>query len=176
MSLPYENKQQKNSLVAGLVAANTEDMKTIELTPYQPIVYAIPKDQREAELQLLQRAASFQPELYQKIALLATRDELRSYVKETQDIQTRYMNQTVNALTEANSQTVGRMQRTLEQAGKTQEKFISDSSSTLATRTQELDRVIGGLRKKIIQIQIFSAASAVMLSAIVSVVLWRLLG
>ena len=176
MSLPYENRQQKNSLVAGLVAANTEDVEQIGLTPYQPILYAIPKDQREAEFQLLQRAANFQPELYRKIEALATRDELRSYINEMQNIQTRTMKQTVSELAEANSQTVCWMQRTIEQAGKTQEKFISDSSSTLATRTQELDRMIDGLQRKIIQIQICTAASAVMLSAIVSVVLWRLLG
>ena len=176
MSLQYESTEQRNSALDALVAANEEDVAQIELTPYEPILYAIPKEQRDTELQLLQRAATFQPELYQKIEPLATRKELGQFIREMEQTQEEYMSQAIASLTETNLQTAARMQRTLEQAGSQQESFISDSDSMLDTRTRELKDVINGLERKLVQFLVFTGATALTSSILVSVLLWRLLG
>ena len=176
MSLQYESTGQRNSSLDALVAANEEDVAQIELTPYQPILYAIPKEQRDTELQLLQRAATFQPELYRKIEPLATRKELGQFIREMEQAQEEYMGQAVRTLEETNLQTVARIQRTLEQAGSLQENFITDSSSVLASRTRELKDVINGLERKLVKFLVFTGATALTASILVSVLLWRLLG
>ena len=176
MSVPYESTEQRNSSLDALVAANQEDMDLIELTPYEPILYAIPKEQRDTELQLLQRAATFQPELYRRIEPLATKKELGQFIREMEQTQEEYMSQAIASLTETNLQTITRMQRTFEQAGSQQESFISDSDSMLATRTRELKDVINGLERKLVQFLVFTGATALTASILVSVLLWRLLG
>ena len=176
MNLPYESTGQRNSALDALVAANQEDMEQIERTPYQPILYAIPEEQREAEYRLLQRAAQFQPELYRKIEPLATRKELGQFIQEMEQAQEEYMGQAVRMLEETNQQTIARLQRTLEQAGSQQESFISDSSSVLASRTRELKDVINGLERKLVKFLVFTGATALTSSILVSVLLWRLLG
>ena len=176
MSLQYESTGQRNSSLDALVAANEEDVAQIELTPYEPILYAIPKEQRDTELQLLQRAAQFQPELYRKIEPLATRKELGLFIREMEQTQEEYIGQAIRVLEETNQQTAVRMQRTLEQVGSQQESFISDSDSMLATRTRELKDVINGLERKLVKFLVFTGATALTSSILVSVLLWRLLG
>ena len=175
MNSQYENRPKKNSMLADLVSANTERVEEISLTPYQPVVYAIPQKQREAEYQLLQKAAEFQPELYRRIGMLATREALEEHVHRIMDIEAQYMEKSVTELKTANSKTISRMEQSIEQAGKNQERFISDGYSRLSAYTRELNSAINGLRDKILRIQLLTAAAAVTLSVIVSVVLWRLL-
>ncbi len=168
MNLQLDNNIQKNSALDKLVSANAEAMKQIGMTPYQPILYAIPKDQRDAEFRLLQEAWNFQPELYRQLRTLATTEAL-------EECCTQMENTAVSRLTEANQMTVSEMRSLISQDGKMLERFISDSSMALDTRIKDLDSIRSRWQKDIIRIQIWTAVSAVTLSTLVSVVLWRLL-
>ena len=175
MSSSYESNGQTNSSVDALLRSNRESVETFGLTPYQPIIYAIPEEQRQAEYALLQRAAEFQPTLYRMLEPLATKEELQSYARSLLNAATQAVEQTADELATGNNRTVAELEQSIRQAGRQQEKFISDSSSLLDTRTKELDGVIDSLRRKLLRIQIWTSVSAAALSALVSVVLWQLL-
>lgn len=176
MSLQYENESPGNSLLASLVQQNTEALEQIERTPYQPIVYAIPMEQREEEFKLLQQAVTFQPELYRKIEPLATKKELQWSLRELLSRQEDFLEQAVDRLTEANQKTTAETRSLLEQAGRTQEKFISDSTSALDSKVKELDKEISRLRRLNLWFMIGTMLSSITLAGLVSVWLPRLLG
>lgn len=175
MSLPCENRSQKNSPLEALIAANTESLERMEDIPYQPIVYAIPKEQREEEFKLIQQAVKFQPELYRKMEPLATKDELTKYCRTLQETERQYIEQAVSRLTEANLKTTAEMQARIEQAGRMQEKFISDASKALDFGKQELGSVIRGLRRRITGLMAAAFLGSLLLSVLVSALLPQLL-
>ncbi len=85
MNSEYENKLQNTPAVSSmdkLKAASRTAVKTIEETPYQPIVYAIPKEDWNAFREWTKQAVAFQPTLYQQIAALTTKKESEAYTDE----------------------------------------------------------------------------------------------
>ena len=85
MNSEYENKLQNTPAVSPmdkLKAASRTAVKTIEETPYQPIVYAIPKEDWNAFREWTKQAVTFQPTLYQQIAELTTKKESEAYTDE----------------------------------------------------------------------------------------------
>ncbi len=176
MSSVYENESPGNSLLASLVQQNAEALEQIERTPYQPIVYAIPQEQREEEFKLLQQAVTFQPELYRRIEPLATKKELQWSLRELQSRQEDFLEQAVDRLTATNQKTVTETRSLLEQAGKAQERFISDSTSALDFKVKELDSEISGLRRLNLWFMIGTMLSSLTLAGFVSVWLPQLLG
>lgn len=176
MSSVYENESPGNSLLASLVQQNAEALEQIERTPYQPIVYAIPQEQREEEFKLLQQAVTFQPELYRRIEPLATKKELQWSLRELQSRQEDFLEQAVDRLTATNQKTTAETRSLLEQAGKTQESFISDSTSALDSKVKELDSEISRLRRLNLWFMIGTMLSSITLAGLVSVWLPQLLG
>ena len=77
MSLNNESKSSLDSFMEDLVRMNGEAMAALEEVPYQPIVYAVPKEWVESGKTLLENAVQFQPTLYEKITLLATQKEMQ---------------------------------------------------------------------------------------------------
>ncbi len=176
MSSVYENESPGNSLLASLVQQNAEALEQIERTPYQPIVYAIPQEQREEEFKLLQQAVTFQPELYRRMEPLATKKELQWSLRELQSRQEDFLEQAVDRLTATNQETVTETRSLLEQAGKTQERFISDSTSALDFKVNELDSEVSRLRRLNLWFMIGTMLSSITLAGLVSVWLPQLLG
>ena len=77
MSSRNENKSSTEMSIEDLVRMNGEAMAALGEVPYQPIVYAVPKEWVESGKTLLENAVQFQPTLYEKIALLATQKEMQ---------------------------------------------------------------------------------------------------
>ena len=77
MSLNNESKSSLDAFMEDLVRMNGEAMAALEEVPYQPIVYAVPKEWVESGKTLLENAVQFQPTLYEKITLLATQKEMQ---------------------------------------------------------------------------------------------------
>ena len=77
MSLNNENKSSLDTFMEDLVRMNGEAMTALGEVPYQPIVYAVPKEWVESGKTLLENAVQFQPTLYEKITLLATQKEMQ---------------------------------------------------------------------------------------------------
>ena len=77
MRLNNESKSSLDTFMEDLVRMNGEAMAVLEEVPYQPIVYAVPKEWVESGKTLLENAVQFQTTLYEKIALLATQKEMQ---------------------------------------------------------------------------------------------------
>ena len=174
MNSQSENGSQQNSAMDMLRKKNTRTLSELEQIPYQPQVYAIPIEQRKRESKLLADAVEFQPKLYQMIERLATAEELSDHCISIQNIEAEYMEKTVREVVTENRKTAAQMQNLIEQAGKNQERFISNCSETLSKSTETLDGTIEKLRRKILKIMIATAVSAVALSLLVCAVFWKL--
>ena len=135
MNSQSENSTQQNSAVDMLRKKNTRTLSELEQIPYQPQVYAIPIEQRKRESKLLADAVEFQPKLYQMIERLATAEELSDHCIRIQNIEAEYMEKTVREVVTENRKTAAQMQSLIEQAGKNQERFISNCSETLSKST-----------------------------------------
>lgn len=77
MNLKDESRSSSGMSLEDLVRMNGEAMAILDEVPYQPIVYAVPKEWVESGKTLLENAVQFQPTLYEKIALLATQKEMQ---------------------------------------------------------------------------------------------------
>ena len=82
MSLNNESKSSLDTFMEDLVRMNGEAMAALEEVPYQPIVYAVPKEWVESGKTLLENAVQFQPTLYSQISTLATQKDLRDVESE----------------------------------------------------------------------------------------------
>ena len=175
MNSNSDSRLSHNSAVKTLMRKNMENSTKLTEMPYLPQVYAIPAEQRELEHKLLMDAVNFQPELYRQISCLPTREELKNHAAEIQDIEEKYMARTVKALTEENMKTVSEMKTLIEQAGKNQEKYISEASSVLNRMEGETRSTAASLKGLIVKILIGTSVSSVTLSVLVCVVLLKLL-
>lgn len=77
MSLNNESKSSLDSFMEDLVRMNGEAMAALGEVPYQPIVYAVPKEWVESGKTLLENAVQFQPTLYSQLSTLATQKEMQ---------------------------------------------------------------------------------------------------
>ena len=82
MSLNNESKSSLDTFMEDLIRMNGEAMANLDEVPYQPIVYAVPKEWVESGKALLEIAVQFQPTLYSQISTLATQKDLRDVESE----------------------------------------------------------------------------------------------
>ena len=82
MNLKDESRSSTEMSIEDLVRMNGEAMAALEEVPYQPIVYAVPKEWVESGKTLLENAVQFQPTLYSQLSTLATQKELRDVESE----------------------------------------------------------------------------------------------
>lgn len=71
-----QNNTQRNSSLDQLMQANEEALTELELIPYETVIYALPKERRDAEMRLLKQAVQFQPTLNEMLSKTATADQL----------------------------------------------------------------------------------------------------
>lgn len=77
MNLNNESSSSKEFSLEDLVKMNGEAMSVMDEVPYQPIVYAVPREWLESWRILLEQAVQFQPTLYGMITPLATQEQLQ---------------------------------------------------------------------------------------------------
>ena len=77
MNLKDESRSSSGMSLEDLVRMNGEAMTYLDEVPYQPIIYAVPKEWVESGKTLLEIAVQFQPTLYSKISTLATQAEMQ---------------------------------------------------------------------------------------------------
>ena len=76
-----QNNTQRNSSLDQLMQANEEALTELELIPYETVIYALPKERRDAEMRLLKQAIQFQPTLNEMLSKTATTDQLTAQRK-----------------------------------------------------------------------------------------------
>ncbi len=181
MNSEYENKLQNTPTVSSmdkLKAASKTAVKTIEETPYQPIVYALPKEDWNAFREWTKQAVTFQPTLYQQIAELTTKEETQAYTDEMWNEIRNWAQKVTGNVQKTAESIVPRVQtllnqnkELLEQDGRMREKFISDLVWKEKTRIEEFTNLLSNMKRWIIT----AIASTVGGSAILSTVICLLM-
>ena len=165
MSSNYESNNMTATSLEALIQANGQAMEVREQVPYRPVVYAIPEEWLNAELELLKNASEFQPELYRLIRQRATRQELQ----QMQEQQLRTIR------TELREQTSS-IRSTLQQDGSVREQNFSRTSDLLSANRQDMRELTKRLENNIKKLMIGTAVSSTVLSLLVCAVWYLLVG
>ena len=162
MNSNYESNNMTATSLEALIQANGQAMEVREQVPYRPVVYALPEEFLNAEMELLKNASEFQPELYRLIYQRATRQEFQQMQEYT--IRTELREQTSS------------IRSTLQQDGSVREKYSSELSKMLSDSLRAMETVTSNLQKKIMKILIATAVSSVALSTLACMALRHLAG
>ena len=163
MSLDYEKNSLSATAMEALIQANGQAVETRQRIPYEMVVYAIPEEWREEEINLLRHAVQFQPPLYKQIDTLATRQDLQYLLTEQRTV----------LQTESREMQTS-MRRILQQDGSVREKFSSELSGMLSDSLKAMEATTSLLEQKVRKLTRISVAVSMVASVLVCVV-WHLL-
>ena len=174
MNLQSDNKQSTPSALSKLKQNTAQAMQTVTETPYQPIVYAIPKEDFKALLEFMRATTDFQPELFEKFGEL----EAQVLTQEQWDtmwnrIEKWSTNLSENVKTSANS-IVPRVQdllrenkEILSQDGKTRDQFFSRLNTETDNRMEAFSDMISEMKKWIMGLIAGTGLASALLSVVI---------
>ena len=163
MNSDYENNSQGTTFLDSLIQANGQDVETRQRIPYEMVVYAIPEEWREEEMNLLRHAVQFQPTLYKQIDTLATRQDFQHLLTDQRTV-----------LQMESREMLASMRRILQQDGSVREKFSSELSGTLSDGLKAMEATTSRLEQKVRKLIRISVVASMVASVLVCVV-WHLL-
>ena len=163
MSLDYEKNSLSATAMEALIQANGQAVETRQRIPYEMVVYAIPEEWREEEMNLLRHAVQFQPTLYKQIDTLATHQDLQYLLTDQRTV-----------LQAESREMQASMRRILQQDGSEREKFSSELSGMLSASLKAMEEATSRLEQKVRKLSRISAAASIVASVLVCVV-WHLL-
>ena len=163
MSLDYEKNSLSATAMEALIQANGQAVETRQRIPYEMVVYAIPEEWREEEMNLLRQAVQFQPTLYKQIDTLATRQDWQDLLTDQRTVLQAESREMQNS-----------MRRILQQDGSVREKFSSELSGMLSDSLKAMEATTSRLEQKVRKLTRISVAASMVASALVCVV-WHLL-
>ena len=163
MSLDYEKNSLSATAMEALIQANGQAVETRQRIPYEMVVYAIPEEWREEEMNLLRHAVQFQPTLYKQIDTLATRQDLQHLLTDQRTV-----------LQAESREMHSSMRRILQQDGSVREKFSSELSGMLSASLKAMEATTSRLEQKVRKLTRISVAASMVASVLVCVV-WHLL-
>ena len=165
MSLDYEKNSLSATAMEALIQANGQAVETRQRIPYEMVVYAIPEEWREEEMNLLRHAAQFQPTLYKQIDTLATRQDLQHLLTDQRTV-----------LQAESREMQSSMRRILQQDGSVREKFSSELSGMLSASLKAMEATTERLEQKVRKLTRISVAASMVASVLVCVVWYLLAG
>ena len=174
MNLQSDNKQATPSALSKLKQTTAQAMQTVAETPYQPIVYAIPKEDMKALLEFMRATTAFQPEMYEKFgdleARVLTQEQWEMMWKRIEKWST---NLSENVKTSASS-IVPRVQELLRenkeilsQDGKTREQFFSRLNTETDNRMEAFSDMIFEMKKWIMGLIAGTGIASALLSVVI---------
>ena len=163
MSLDYEKNSLSATAMEALIQANGQAVETRQRIPYEMVVYAIPEEWREEEMNLLRRAVQFQPTLYKQIDTLATRQDWQDLLTDQRTV-----------LQTESREMQASMRRILQQDGSVREKSSSELSGMLSASLKAMEATTERLEQKVRKLTRISVAASMVASVLVCVV-WHLL-
>ena len=110
------------------------------------------------------------------IKQLATQKDMERSLNQTVATEEEYMRKMANSFSEKAQTMTKEVSELLQQDGKRREKFISDCTQALQTERDKLTVQLDSLRKRTRQILIAVSITAIVLSALVSYLVCRVLG
>ena len=157
MSLNNENKSSLDTFMEDLVRMNGEAMAALEEVPYQPIVYAVPKEWVESGKMLLENAVQFQPTLYSTISTLATQKEMQEQrVQLKADLEV------------AKREILKSSEDLKEQVGNVKESISSSLSTQHSTAVEAIKKEFEEQQKKRNRLMWITISASAVLSGLVS--------
>ena len=163
MNSDYEKNSLSATAMEALIQANGQAVETRQRIPYEMVVYAIPEEWREEEMNLLRQAVQFQPTLYKQIDTLATRQDWQDLLTDQRTV-----------LQTESREMQSSMRRILQQDGSEREKFSSELSGMLSASLEVMEATTERLEQKIRKLTRISVAVSMVASVLVCVV-WHLL-
>ena len=174
MNLQSDNKQATPAALSKLKQTTAQTMQTVTETPYQPIVYAIPKEDMKALLEFMRATTSFQPEMYEKFgdleARVLTQEQWEMMWKRIEKWST---NLSENVKTSANS-IVPRVQDLLRenkerisQDGKAREQFFSQLNTETDNRMEAFSDMISEMKMWIMGLIAGTGIASALLSVLI---------
>ena len=163
MNSDYEKNSLSATAMEALIQANGQAVETRQRIPYEMVVYAIPEEWREEEMNLLRRAVQFQPTLYKQIDTLATRQDWQDLLTDQRTV-----------LQAESREMQSSMRRILQQDGSVREKFSSELSGMLSAGLKDMEATTERLEQKVRKLTRISVAVSMVASVLVCVV-WHLL-
>ena len=157
MNLNNESKSSLDTFMEDLVRMNGEAMTYLDEVPYQPIVYAVPKEWVESGKQMLDLAVQFQPTLYGKISMLATQKELRELQSE--------MKADLKVVKRDLIEKFGDLEK---QDGNLKESFSSALSAQHSAALKDIQDEYSRQKKENLRFLLITVASSAVLSGLVS--------
>lgn len=157
MNLKDESRSSTEMSIEDLVRMNGDSMAVLDEVPYQPVVYAVPKEWLESGKQMLELAVAFQPTLYGKISMLATQEGLQHQevqLKADLEVAKREMLTSIEALK--------------KQDGKQKEEFFSKLSAQHSAALKDIQDEYSRQQKENLRFLLITVASSAVLSALVS--------
>lgn len=148
-----------------LVNLNGEAMAVLDEVPYQPVVYAVPKEWLESWMTLLENAVRFQPTLYRQLTPLATQEE-----------QQKLQVQLKADLEVAKREMLGEFTALKKQDGSLKESFFSELSGKHTAALREIRSEYDRQQKERLRLMLITVASSAALSGLVSGLLLLLVG
>ena len=163
MNSDYEKNSLNATAMEALIQANGQAVETRQRIPYEMVVYAIPEEWREEEMNLLRQAVQFQPTLYKQIDTLATRQDLQHLLTDQRTV-----------LQAESREMQSSMRRILQQDGSVREKFSSELSGMLSASLKAMEATTSRLEQTVRKLTRISVAASMVASVLVCVV-WHLL-
>ena len=165
MNSDYEKNSLSATAMEALIQANGQAVETRQRIPYEMVVYAIPEEWREEEMNLLRQAVQFQPTLYKQIDTLATRQDLQHLLTDQRTV-----------LQAESREMQSSMRRILQQDGSVREQNFSRTSDLLSENRKDILQLVERLESKLKKIIIGTAVSSVTLSVLVCLALQHWVG
>lgn len=157
MNSRNENRSSQEMSLEDLVQMNGDAMAVLDEVPYQPVVYAVPKEWLESGKQMLELAVAFQPTLYGKISMLATQEGLQHQeVQLKADLEVAKREMLIS---------IGDLKK---QDGNLKEKFFSALSAQHSAALKEIQDEYGRQKKENLRFMLITIASSAVLSGLVS--------
>ncbi len=157
MNSRNENRSSQEMSLEDLVRMNGDAMAVLDEVPYQPMVYAVPKEWVESGKRMLELAVAFQPTLYGKISMLATQEGLQH-----QEVQLKA------DLEVAKREMLASIGDLKKQDGSLKEKFSSALSAQHSAALKDIQDEYTKQQKENLRFMLIMVASSAVLSGLVS--------
>ncbi len=174
MNLQSDNKQPTNSAISKLKQATEASMQTVAETPYQPIVYAIPKEDLKALLEFMRATTSFQPELYEKFAALEARvltqeqwEQMWNKIENWSGNLSRDVKSSANSIVPRVQELLRENKEILLQDGKTREQFFSRLNTETDNRMEAFSAMISEMKGWILGLILGTGLTGALLSVVI---------
>ena len=152
------SSESEDNTLNRLLGLEKKQVSEIAEQPYQPTVYAIPKDHWQQMLSLLKEQSEFHETLLTVMDRLPTSKAIDRFMNTTMERQ----------LTMFSSQT-DEVKASVKLAGSSQEKFISEASSLRQEQGKELTAALDKITKRVYLFTAGVFLTSVLLSGLVSV-------